>query len=156
MAQEYWSALGIDVIVKSSGLIDQLSEANKHQAIVWCGNGAVPTDRSFICGFSHTPLWHKWFTTNGAEGVEPAPWAREVISTCDRLYAAPTEAGRDAAGKQVFRLLAEHLYVLSTVSEAPVPFVYSKRLGNISVAKQRGYYETAASNWIEQLFLKDL
>ena len=28
MAQEYWSALGIDVIVKSSGLLDQLREAN--------------------------------------------------------------------------------------------------------------------------------
>ncbi len=156
MAQEYWSALGIEIIVKSSGLLDQLSEANAHQAIVWCGNGAVPTDRSFICGFTHTPLWHKWFTTNGAEGVEPAPWARDVLSACDSMFAAPTAKGRDAAGREVFRLLAEHLYVLSTVSEAPVPFVYSKRLGNISVAEQRGYYETAASNWTEQMFLKSL
>lgn len=156
MAQEYWSALGIDVIVKSSGLLDQLSQANEHQAIVWCGNGAVPTDRSFICGFSHTPLWHKWFTTNGAEGVKPAPWARDVISACDRMFAAPSSEGRDAAAVEVFELLSEHLYVLSTVSEAPVPFIYSKKLGNISIAKDRGYYETTSSNWMEQCFFKTL
>ena len=154
MAQEYWSALGIDVIVKSSGLLDQLREANGHQAIVWCGNGAVPTDRSFICGFTHTPLWHKWFVTNGADGVEPAPWAREVLDSCDRMFAAPTAGERDAAAGEVFRLLSEHLYVLSTVSEAPVPFVYSKRLGNISVARQRGYYETTASNYVEICFFR--
>ena len=148
--------MGIDVIVKSSLLLDQLREDNEHQAIVWCGNGAVPTDRSFICGVSHTPLWHKWFTTNGAEGVKPAPWAREVISACDRMFAAPSSEGRDAAAVEVFELLSEHLYVLSTVSEAPVPFIYSKKLGNISIAKDRGYYETTSSNWMEQCFFKTL
>ena len=152
MAGEYWSALGIDVIVKSSGLLDQLVSANGHQAIVWCGNGAVPTDRSFICGFSHTPTWHQWHNTGGAEGEEPLPWAREVYENCSAMFAAPSEEQRNAFGKRVFELLAEHLYVLSTVAEAPVPFVYSKRMGNISVAKQRGYFETTASNWTEQYF----
>jgi peptide/nickel transport system substrate-binding protein len=152
MAGEYWSALGIDVIVKSSGLLDQLTSANGHQAIVWCGNGAVPTDRSFICGFSHTPLWHNWYNTGGEDGEVPLPWAREVYETCDALYSAPSEQRRTALGKHVFELLAEHLYVLSTVAEAPVPFIYSKRMRNISVAKQRGYFETTASNWAEQYF----
>lgn len=152
MAAEYWSALGIDVIVKSSGLLDQLRSANKHQAIVWCGNGAVPTDRSFICGFTHTPLWDQWYTTGGAEGEEPLPWAREVYEACAAMYSAPTERERTIFGKRVFQILAEQLYVLSTVAEAPVPFIFSKRMGNISVATQRGYFETTASNWAEQYF----
>ena len=77
-----------------------------------------------------------------------------MLDSCDRMFAAPTAGERDAAAGEVFRLLSEHLYVLSTVSEAPVPFVYSKRLGNISVARQRGYYETTASNYVEICFFR--
>lgn len=68
------------------------------------------------------------------------------------LRGGEVRAGKGPAAGEVFRLLAEHLYVLSTVSEAPVPFVYSKRFGNISVAHQRGYYETTASNYVERVF----
>ncbi len=157
MARQYWSAIGIEALVKE---VDgqrywHLRDTNTNQATVWWANGAVPNDKVFIGGLLMTYPWQEWNASGGVRGEEPPAWVRDLFDNTRLIYSTPSDEVRDTTGKKTFRMLAEKLWVLGTVAETPNPFVYSKRLGNIAVGIERGHYAMTIAEASEQWYFKN-
>jgi len=86
---------------------------------------------------------------------KPIPAAKRVYELRDIIFSTPSEEERIKAGKELFRLQAESLWVIGTVARTPTPFVYSKRLGNISVAEKKNYYTINVLEAAEQWFFEE-
>ena len=155
LAREYWSALGIDLLVKPTGQYGQLRESNQSQLTSWWANAAVPLDFSFVSGFRATPLWETWHQTGGARGEEPPAWAREIYAQRARMMSTPSVEDRTRAGMRIFRILAEQLYVIGTVAESPVPFVVSRDLKNVAMAAERPMHGTTTADAADQWFFTE-
>ena len=157
LASKYWKAIGIDVPVKKVDVrcFMELQEANQVVLSVWWLDGANITDPFWYQGFHDTtPKWWQWYITDGKRGTEPIPAAKRVYELRDIIFSTPSEEERIKAGKELFRLQAENLWVIGTVAQTPTPFVYSKRLGNISIAEKKKYYSIVVGEAAEQWFFK--
>jgi len=156
LAKAYWEDIGIRTRVTQmdGARFWQNNGSNKTQVTAWWGDGASPAAESFISGFLMTQPWRQWFDTDGEKGEEPPDWAKEVFDARQRMYASPDPELRRQAGIEVFELFGEHLWTIGTVADVPVPFVYSRKLGNISVAKKRRYYHVTVGDAAEQWFFE--
>ena len=86
---------------------------------------------------------------------KPIPAAKRVYELRDIIFSTPSEEERIKAGKELFRLQAENLWVIGTVAQTSTPFVYSKRLGNISIAEKKNYYTINVLEAAEQWFFEE-
>lgn len=156
MAATFWEDVGIRTQVQQvdGARYWQLRDANQNQVTAWWANGAVPNDFSFAGGFSMTYPWQQWYDTQGANGQTPPEWAQSIYTLRDTLFSAPSKTKRNQAGTEIFRKNAEYLWNIGTVADVPVPFVYSRRLGNIGVAEQRNHYPITVAEAAEQWFFE--
>ena len=157
LAKEYWEKIGIYVPLKlvDWALWNEIQGGNENVVCGWI-NMATVIPEWFIGGFMVVvPEWHDWYMTGGEKGTEPIPAAKRVYELRDVLYSTPSEEERLSAGKELHRLQAENLWVIGTVAEPPVPFIYSKKLGNISVAEEKNYDDQVIMEWAEQWFFKE-
>jgi len=155
LAHEYWEEIGISVPVRLVDNYWTLFGANKTVVTDWADAASV-LPHWFAAGFqTTTSLWWQWYITGGKEGVEPIPAAKRVYEMRDRMYSTPSEEERMKAAKELFRLQAENLWVIGTVVSVPVPVIYSKKLGNISVAEEKDYYNITPLEAGEQWFFKE-
>jgi peptide/nickel transport system substrate-binding protein len=152
LAREYWRGIGIDVIVKPTLQFGNLLETNQNHLTAWHANAAVPVDRSFISSNRITPLWHRWYMSGGTKGEEPPDWMKQVYDNRLTLFSSASEAVRTRAGKEIFRILSEKLWVIGVVAEVPVPVIYSRELRNISVAEPRRLHSTVVADAADQWF----
>ena len=60
-----------------------------------------------------------------------------------------------AAGCRIFEISSQGLWTIGTVADVPVPFVYSRRLGNIGVARRRRHYHVTVAEAAEQWFFEE-
>jgi len=158
LASEYWGDIGIDVPVKNAGvgLFWKMQSANEVALSVWWLGGANIVDPYWYGGFQvTTPLWWQWYQTEGEKGVEPVPAAKRAYELHDIILSTSSDEERIEAGKELWRLQAENLWVMGTVASTPSPFVYSKKLGNISVAQEKDYYSITIAEAAEQWFFKE-
>ncbi|RLE09006.1 hypothetical protein DRJ00_05285, partial [Candidatus Aerophobetes bacterium] len=156
LAKEYWEAIGIYVPLKqvNGQYYWKLYNANETVASVWWLDGANVTF-GWVSRFSPTtPMWVQWYNTDGKQGIEPLPVAKKVYELSDLYWSVPSEEERIKIEKEIWRLQAENLWVIGTVAETPLPFVYSKRLGNISIAEKKNYYTITVLEAAEQWFFK--
>ena len=153
LAKEYWRALGIDLLVKPTGLYGQLQNSNQVQMTAWWANAAVPIDGSFISGNMATLLWRRWNETGGENGEEPPNWMKVVYEKRRELFSSPTEKERTRIGVEIFQLLSDNLWVIGTVAETPVPFVISRDLRNVAIAEKWRMHGTATADAADQWFL---
>ena len=108
----------------------------------------------FFQGFSTTtPTWWRWYQSGGAEGVEPTDAGKRVYELRDIIQSTPSHEERLAASREVFEILAEHLWVIGIAVDVPSPLVHSRRLGNISIAKD--FYNITVLDGGEQWFFKN-
>ena len=105
--------------------------------------------------FLMTFPWQQWNNTQGESGRIPPDWVQAVYKNRDILFSSPSAEERNRAGTEIFRIHAEHLWNIGTVADVPVPFVYSKRLGNITVAEQRNHYAITVAEAAEQWFFRE-
>lgn len=76
--------------------------------------------------------WREWFASGGESGVQPPEEALELAAAFDEWQTA--EFGSPEyfeVGTRVFDLVAERLYVLGTVGQAPQPLVVKNNLANV-------------------------
>ena len=152
LAREYWRALGIDLLVKPTGIYGEMQRANKVHMTAWWANAAVPVDHVFISGNMATPLWQQWNQTRGDKGEMPPDWMRSVYEKRTALYEAPTAVERTRIGIEIFELSTSHLWAIGTVAETPVPFVISRDLRNVAIAEEWRMHGTATLDAAEQWF----
>jgi len=157
LAKAYWEDIGIRTSVEymDGARFWQMRGANEAQVTVWWGDGASPAAQSFVSGFLMTRVWEQWYETGGATGEEPPEWVKELFDTRELMHASPDPEVRRRAGCRIFEIFCRHLWTIGTVADVPVPFVYSRRLGNIDVARKRRHYHVTVAEAAEQWFFKE-
>jgi len=157
MAAAFWEEVGINIQVQKmdGARYWQLQGAGDNQITAWWANGAEPIDYAFTGGFLMTFPWQQWDNTQGESGRTPPGWVQAVYKNRDIMFSSPSPEERNRAGTEIFRIHSEHLWNIGTVADVPVPFVYSKRLGNITVAEQRNHYAITVAEAAEQWFFRE-
>ena len=156
LASQYWKAIGIDVPTKvmDGGAWWTAFQANEHVLTAWGLGSASVVPSWFFQGFSTTtPTWWRWYQSGGAEGVEPTDAGKRVYELRDIIQSTPSHEERLAASREMFEIQAEHLWVIGIAVDVPSPLVYSRRLGNISIAKD--FYNITVLDGGEQWFFKN-
>ena len=88
--------------------------------------------------------------TSDAEGEEPSGEVKRLYELRDIMYSADTEEERVEAGKEVFRLHDENLWMIGTV-RAPGVFIVGENMRNIP---ELGVAYDVSWN-VEQVFFKE-
>jgi peptide/nickel transport system substrate-binding protein len=157
LIREFWRAIGVDAQVEqvNGQYYWQLRGANETLGTIWWANGLSPADTVFVGSFLMTPSWWDWFNSRGETGMEPQdPEAVKLMDLYRQIEAATSEEDRVRLGIEIFENHKENVWIIGTVAAAPVPFVYNKDLGNISVALDRGYYTISVMELSEQFYWK--
>ena len=157
LAKAYWEDIGIRtrVTYMDGSRFWRNRGAGQNQVTVWWGDGASPAAESFVSGFLMTQPWQQYFDTDGRKGTEPPGWAKEVVEKRQLMYASPDPAVRRKAAIRIFEVFSEHIWTIGAVADVPVPFVYSRKLGNISVGRKRRLYHVTVGEAAEQWFFKE-
>ncbi len=144
LAERYWQDIGVQVDAREvqGSYFWMLHGTNEHVATVWWADGPQLLDPHFL-GFNvHTPQWRTWHLTNGADGIEPPEWAKQLLRAQDTVESSADADERLEAGKTIWRLQQENLPVIGTVVDPRTPFVYSKDLGNVGIAGEFDFFNT--------------
>jgi peptide/nickel transport system substrate-binding protein len=139
-----WEQIGIRLLVRAldRNILRDRAYAGRSMMVAWYGwnNGvptadAAPTELAPVdqANFSW-PRWGQYHQTKGSAGEEiDLPDAARL----QRLYEAWTVAGSEARKAEIWREMlaihAEQVFVLGTVSRAPVPVVADADMRNVPV-----------------------
>ena len=157
LVREFWRAIGVDAQVKqvNGQFYWQMRGANETVGTIWWANGLSPADTVFVGSYLMTPSWWDWFNSDGAQGKDPQdPEAVKLMKLYREIEAATSEEDRVRLGIEIFQNHADNVWIIGTVADAPVPFIYNKDLGNIAVAKDRSYYTISVMELSEQFYWK--
>ncbi len=158
MAKRYWEDIGIKVNVKkvSGNYYWQKSNANQVACSVWWGGGAaLPSQHWLGFGPVDAPMWNSWLSSNGESGIEPPDWVKEIRELQKVILRTPDKDKRIEAGKKILSMHAEKVWLIGTVADTPVPFIYNKKLGNIGISKERDLAYTTPLEYAFQWYFKD-
>lgn len=156
LTSEYLREVGIYVPVRevNGSLYGRLHGTNDIILTVR-GGGGRPTSKHGFSGLAiPAPMWWKWHETDGRQGVEPLPAAKRAYQMREIAFATSSETERTRACKEILRIQSENLWQIGTVAGVKQPFVYSKRLGNISVAKEKDFSCIPVLEAAEQWYFK--
>ncbi|MGH2562204.1 MAG: ABC transporter substrate-binding protein, partial [Thermomicrobiales bacterium] len=103
--------------------------------------------------------WRDWFASSGEAGVEPPPEAQEMASAFDAWQQTVMDTPEyTAAATTVHDLIAQNLYVIGVVGQAPQPVIVKNDVANVFTGSEERIWWGAA-NWFwhthqpEQWFL---
>ena len=122
MIREHWKKIGIDLVVQETerSLANKKSAANETQLYAWNNDGSehMFTFPGHIFPFDTTstsgPLYGKWFQSGGTDGMEPTGRLRELMDKWRKAFGVP-EAERIQLGKDVWKIAAEEVYIISVI-----------------------------------------
>lgn len=157
LVREFWREIGIDAQVKqvNGQFYWQLHGANDTVGTIWWANGLSPADTVFVGSYLMTPSWWNWFGSRGEKGTQPQdPEAVRLMELYREVEAATSDEERTRIGIEIFENHKENVWIVGTVANAPVPFIYNKNLGNIGIAKDREYYTISVMELSEQFYWK--
>ncbi|OQA47349.1 MAG: putative ABC transporter-binding protein precursor [Chloroflexi bacterium ADurb.Bin325] len=157
LVREFWKVIGVDTQVKqvSGQLYWEMQGASDNHGTIWWANGLSPADQVFVGGFLMTSPWWSWQNSDGQTGEEPAdPAVLKLFDLYKQIRAATSDEERLRVGNEIFQLHADNVWVIGTVADTPIPFVYDKNLGNVAIAGERGYYSISAMELAEQFYWK--
>lgn len=138
LAERYWRDIGVRVIPTQvdGSYFWALHGANEHMVGTWWGHGEDPTDGSHIGLGINTPEWRRWHTTGGEEGIEPDDWAKELLELQDQFERALTRDEAHAIGREIWRIQAEWLPLIGTVTDPMIAMMWSQDLENVYKSEQ--------------------
>jgi peptide/nickel transport system substrate-binding protein len=139
-----WKAVGIDAIVqiRERALHFQLRGSNDLQTEVWNQDttgvpftGAPKLDprTALTSGLTIWPLYQKWYSTNGKEGLEPSDVAKQIVDLETKAKSAnPDEQAK--IGQDLFKLWAENVFEIGTIGLTPLDqgvVIVSNKMHNV-------------------------
>lgn len=157
----FWGKVGVrtGVNLGPRGIIDTRTAANESMLInAWVESTCCtfkPGARTDPGGNGHIgPLILKWFTTDGAEGMEPPQEMKELHDLHLKGPENPT-AERNKIGQEIYERYAMEMYHIGLVGLAPDPFVVKNNLYNVPEISAHGWpHRTPAAARPEQWFFK--
>ena len=122
MIREHWKKIGIDLTVQETerSLANRKAAGNETQLYAWNNDGSehlftFPTHVFPYDGNSSGgALFGRWFQTAGADGKEPPPRLKELMEKWRKAFGVP-EAERIQLGKEVWRIAAEEVFIISVI-----------------------------------------
>jgi len=141
---DYWRAVGVDAQIRSltRELYSERTQANEVQASEWYGDivdeinlRIRPVSFRPPWGIDNVPhsgaLWHQWYLSDGAEGVEPPEEIKELYTLAEQFQQSQRGTPEfEETGKALLTKNLEGLYLIGTVGLAPSPVVISNALRN--------------------------
>lgn len=150
LANEYWSEVGIEVILDLRGS-EAFAQAASNEIQLWSWLGDGVTDVFFP--YNHEKLaffvpvhwssgwnveavwsteWSRWYRTDGEEGVEPPPEYMELIEAYREISALPRDHERfDELADKILSFQAENVIQIGTVGLTPAPRIVRNRIRNV-------------------------
>ncbi|MGF1501188.1 MAG: ABC transporter substrate-binding protein [Paracoccaceae bacterium] len=137
-----WKRIGIRLLVRPLDrtiLRNRAYAGNTMMAAWWGWNNGIPTpaaEPTDLAPVDQTnfswPAWGQHYQTTGEAGAAPdhAPAAR-LLALYGEWMAAPDRATREAVWREMLAIHADEVFVIGTVSRAPLPVVVDARMQNV-------------------------
>jgi len=164
LVAQYWADVGIQSVVKEVTPDEYRSaqSANKLDVLMWrksqplaivLGNNElwVPPFENYF-GVRNGMLWAEWVDSNGANGVEPPAYVKELIADVNAFQSADQSSAEFAQiGERMVKNMVENLLFIGTVN-APAPMIHHNNLKNFTAFKTHSYeyyrtYPYRATQW---------
>ncbi len=159
-----WSDVGVRTTVKevtpdeyrsaqSSNQLDVLTWLKGQPAAIHMGDASYwspPFDGYF--DLRTGMLWAEYIDSNGANGVEPPAWTKEMAETAIAFQsAAPGSDEQNAAGAKLAQMMVDQMLFIGTVV-APAPIYHRNALENVTEFQTWSYeyyrtYPYRAHQW---------
>ena len=125
-----WQAVGVKAVVqiRERALGLTMRVANELQTEIWnedttafpfTGNSKIDPRNGPVQQLTVGPLYYKWLTTNGKEGVEPTEPLKRIMQLIDTARSVGRD-GQVAAAQELFRIWADNVYEIGTVGLTPM------------------------------------
>ncbi len=146
-----WSDVGIQTTVKevtpdefrsaqSSNALDVVMWRKSAPLALIMGNGELflpPFENYF--GLRTGMLWAEWVDSDGASGVEPPQYVKQMISDIAAFQSAPQgSAESNALGENLVKNMVSNLLFIGTV-QSPAPIYHNNNLKNFVAFKTQSY-----------------
>jgi peptide/nickel transport system substrate-binding protein len=148
---QYWSNVGVQTTVKevtpdeyrsaqSSNQLDVGAWEKGQPLAIVLGNNElwVPPFENY---FAHRVgmLWAEWVDSNGASGVEPPAWVKEMIENINAFQSTPVGTPEsDALGAKLVEAMVSKLMFIGTVQSTD-PIYHRNALKNFTPFKTASY-----------------
>ena len=163
-----WADVGIQTTVKevtpdeyrsaqSSNQLDVMMWRKSQPLAIVMGNNElwVPPYENYF-GLRNAMLWAEWIDSNGASGVEPPEYAKQLIADINEFQSTQTGTPKsDTLGARLVKNMTENLLFIGTV-QAPAPIYHSNKLKNFPEFKTQSYeYYRTTPYRPDQWFLEE-
>ncbi|MGB0696042.1 MAG: ABC transporter substrate-binding protein [Rhodospirillaceae bacterium] len=158
LVRDYWGAVGVRVDLKEVSSDEYRAAANNNDLdlTTWKHDGisapAISQDVTSLIppfGDYFSPGtgfgWAEWKTSDGAQGVEPPQWVKDLYPLAERFLQVPMGSDEsNQIGAEIVKLHVENMLKIGTVGEVTNPIMYRADLGNFKefTAKTYDYYWT--------------
>ncbi len=164
MVGQYWSDVGIQTTVKevTPDEFRSAQSANQLDVTMWrksqplaivLGNNElwVPPFENYF-GVRNGMLWAEWVDSNGAQGVEPPDYVKQLIDDVNAFQSATTGSDEfnEIGARMVENMTGNLLFI--GVAQAPAPIYHHNNLKNFTDFKTHSYeyyrtYPYRATQW---------
>lgn len=157
MATQYWGDIGIKVDSKllQGTAFWNFQGANEVPMSVWWANGPDFGDGAFVGMNVNTPIWRKWYNTQGKEGVDPPAFVKRIWEIQDERVKVATAEERMKLDKEGWKILVEQLMIIGAVEDAKNPLILSKSFGNAEYGFKKAFVGPSYMEGVVQFFHKD-
>jgi peptide/nickel transport system substrate-binding protein len=125
-----WEAVGIKTIVqiRERALHFSMRTANQLMAEIWnedttafpfTGGSKFDPRNGPLQQLTVGPLYYRWLTTGGKEGVEPTEPLKRIMQLVDTARTTGHE-GQVTAAQELFRIWADNVYEVGTIGLTPM------------------------------------
>jgi len=123
----YWADVGIRITVKTEdrSLFYERKDAWEHDLSVWGGDGGmdVVLEPRWYFPYSGESLyatgWAAWYTSGGAQGVEPPEAAKQQMELYDELKATVGTEAQNELMTEILNMAQEQFWVMGTFLGGP-------------------------------------
>jgi len=161
---QQWAAVGIKSTVKEVTPDEYRSaqSANKLDVTSWRGGQPLAivlgTNQIWVPPYHDyftvrtNMLWAEWVDSNGASGVEPPDYAKQMMNDINAFQSAPVGTPEsNKLGARLVKNLVENLLFIGTV-QVPAPIYHRNRLQNFVTYKTHSFeyyrsYPYRPSQW---------
>jgi peptide/nickel transport system substrate-binding protein len=140
-----WNKVGIKAVVqvRERSLDFQMRASNDLQTEIWnqdttafpfTGNPKLDPRTALSGGINVWPLYNKWYSTGGKDGLEPSAEAKQIVALIDKARTVGPDEQVTTA-QDLFKLWVDNCFEIGTIGLTPMVqgvVVVSNNLGNVS------------------------
>ena len=164
LVSQYWADVGVQSVVKEVTPDEYRSaqSSNKLDVVMWrksqplaivLGNNElwVPPFENYF-GVRNGMLWAEWVDSNGAKGVEPPAYVKDLIADVNAFQSADQSSAKfRELGERMVKAMVENMLFIGTVN-APAPMIHHNNLKNFTSFQTHSYeyyrtYPYRATQW---------